>query len=104
MADIPFHPAPAACRSLALENSDMSPLFPDMTFRRILSLGSACEPAWHLRRTGRYHSKSPFDWLVTPWDSMVRVLADDGAALGSRFSTALNGTSVRCGAYDVLYR
>jgi hypothetical protein len=79
------------------------PIFPGVVFRRILSIGANCETAHQLRRTDRYQTASLFDWLVTPLDSVIAVLADDGARLATEFLSANEGTSVRCAAYDVLY-
>jgi hypothetical protein len=78
-------------------------MFAGVTFDHMISIGATCEPAWHFRRTGRYDAKAPFDWLVTPWDSLNAVLDDDGARLGTEMVAAKDGTSVRCSAYDVLY-
>ncbi|WP_237481378.1 class I SAM-dependent methyltransferase [Lichenibacterium dinghuense] len=78
------------------------PLFADVVFGPVLSLGANCEPAHHLRIQGR-HQPGLFDWLVTPLDAIEHVLADDGAKLGSAFIAVQEGRSVRCGAYDLLF-
>lgn len=74
-----------------------------MQFRHILSLGGHCEPSWHLRRCGMLQDGSPFDWLVSPLDSVVDILRDDGARLGSRFIMRADGKSTYCAQYGVLY-
>ena len=85
------------------DHIDQSPLFSGVTFAGAVSLGGDCEPAHSLRLNGRYAVHGLFDWLVTPLDSIARILADDGVALGRAFSVVHEGTSVRCGVYDVLY-
>lgn len=79
------------------------PVFPTVRFARILSLGGDCEASHGLRLNGLHETRSVFDWLVTPLDAVLAVLADDGARLGRRFVAAHNGTSVRCDDYGVLY-
>ena len=78
-------------------------LFPGVRFAHVVSLGANCEPAHHLRRTGRHTVRGLFDWLVTPLASIASILEDGGARLGRDFISAHDGTSVRCAAYDVLY-
>ncbi len=78
-------------------------LFGGKPFRHIVSLGGNCEPALQLRRTGRHQTHGPFDWLVTPLDSVAQILADDGARLATRFFAANEGTSAGCAEYGVLY-
>ena len=79
-----------------------SALFPDVVFGRTLSLGANCETAHFLRLNDR-HGRGLFDWLVTPFNAIERVLADHGAKLGTKFIAVQNGTSVRCGVYGILY-
>ncbi len=76
--------------------------FPGLVFDHVVGIGGNCETAHQLRRHGLLR-RSVFDWLVTPLDAIPRVLADDGSRLGTEFVTCHGGTSVRCGAYDVLY-
>lgn len=79
------------------------PLFPGIRFARALSLGGDCAAAHGLRVGGRHDVRGVFDWLVTPLDALAEVLTDDGARLGTRFVAVHAGTSVRCGAYGLLY-
>ncbi len=80
-----------------------SPLFPDVAFHEVLSLGADCEAANGLRLLDRHGIRGLFDWLVTPLDAVAAILADDGARLAERFVAVQNGTSARCDAYGVLY-
>ncbi|UJX45409.1 hypothetical protein D7006_12295 [Xanthobacter sp. YC-JY1] len=41
---------------------------------RIVSLGSVCEVAYQVRRLSRSERAYPFDWWVTPLDSVLKVL------------------------------
>ena len=81
----------------------LHPLFPDVAFSDILSLGADCEAANGLRLVDRHRTRGLFDWLVTPLDAIAGILADDGARLGQRFIAVQDGTSARCDAYGVLY-
>lgn len=79
------------------------PFFHGLRFVHAISLGANCETAHQLRRLGRLSLHGLFDWLVTPIDAIDPILADDGAQLARSFVSANNGTSVRCGAYGLLY-
>lgn len=71
--------------------------------RHIVSLGSTCEPANFLKENALYTLPSPFDWFITPYDSLLKILDDDGARLGTEFAVAKGGTTVLCRTYGVLY-
>lgn len=85
------------------ESTATQDLFPNVAFAHIVSLGANCEVAHQLRLNGRHSLHAPFDWLVTPLDALAHIFDEAGARLGSTFVAAKDGTSVRCGAYDVLY-
>ena len=80
-----------------------NPLFPEVAFHDVLSLGADCEAANGLRLVDRHGTRGLFDWLVTPLDAVAAILADDGARLAERFVAVQNGTSARCDAYGLLY-
>lgn len=44
---------------------------------KLVSLGSSCTPAWQIRTHLNQPEAYPFDWLVTPFDSLCRLLHDD---------------------------
>lgn len=44
------------------------------TVDRMISLGGRCEVAYQIRRATRSGTAYPFDWWVTPLDSVVKVL------------------------------
>lgn len=50
------------------------------SYNCIVSLGSSCEPAAHLRRKGLRHFAAPLDWVVSLY------LADVNRLLSNRFS------------------
>lgn len=50
------------------------------------SLGGDCQVGWQIRKFFNNPIPSPFDWLVTPFDSLLRVLDDKGA----RFSRSVS--------------
>jgi hypothetical protein len=45
-----------------------------MKFVRVISLGQACDTAFHIRRVLGQPEAYPFDWLVTPFDAVVGLL------------------------------
>jgi hypothetical protein len=44
-----------------------------------ISLGEVCQPALALRERGMRWQSFPFDWLVTPFHSLVGFIAEEGA-------------------------
>lgn len=69
----------------------------------VVSLGAACQVAEQCRRHLGAAPGGPLDWLITPFDSIDKVLADMGAGFGQRFITVGNGYSAQCVNYGVLY-
>lgn len=72
-------------------------------FDHILSLGSDCDVALQLRRTGWLQTPSVFDWLVTPWDAMMNVLEDNGKRLAQQFYLSHDGRGAACEFYNLVY-
>jgi len=72
-------------------------------FNSILSLGSHCEPSDHYRRFFGEEPSSPFDWLITPLSSLLKILEDNGNSFGLKITPALDDTSVECLHYGCLY-
>ena len=72
-------------------------------FDDIISLGSDCEVALQLRRLGLLHTPSVFDWLITPWDAMLRVIQDEGTHLCNNIYSGYNGTGAVCSGYELVY-
>ena len=54
-------------------------------FDYVISAGPRCSTAWHLRRVFGRDQAYPFDWWVTPFQSLVRMLLE-----GQCFSLQLN--------------
>ena len=69
----------------------------------IVSLGAACQVAEQCRRHLGAAPGGPLDWLITPFDSIEKVLSDMGARFGQRFITVRDGYSPQCFHYGVLY-
>lgn len=69
----------------------------------IFSLGSNCTPSLQINRHLGIKPTSPFDWLVTPFDSIIKILQTDGKLFGTSISTALNGKTAFCENYGVFY-
>lgn len=74
-----------------------------MSFDAVFSLGSSCTPAHQLRRYFQKRPSSCFDWLVTPFSSISRVFADDGASFCLDVAECFDGASVLCAHYGVMY-
>ncbi len=53
--------------------------------KRIITLGRACRPAYQARLFSRNNGletiSTPFDWVVTPYISIARILDDDFSPL-----------------------
>lgn len=71
----------------------------------IVSLGGMCEPAWNIRNTFRTEDAYPFDWLITPGDSLIRILKDDMRHVGriENLQIVSDGETVRCKHYEILH-
>ncbi len=69
----------------------------------IFSLGSNCTPSMNVHRHFQIKPKSPFDWLVTPFDSIINIFSTDGTHFGKNISTELNGNTAYCENYGVFY-
>lgn len=72
-------------------------------FTHLVSLGNDCTTAFQLR--GAFPDlflPSAFDWLVTPFDSLLRILEDDGEQFGLSLRAAA-GWNVECERYGVLH-
>ncbi len=74
-----------------------------MKFDAVFSLGANCVPAAQIRRFFGRAPQSPFDWLVTPMDSVVKIFGDDGKGLCRQLSTSFNGMAAYCESYGVHY-
>jgi len=44
----------------------------DVKYNSVLSLGSNCVVAGQIQRYFGGNPQSPFDWLVTPFDSLIK--------------------------------
>jgi len=72
-------------------------------FSSIISLGSHCEPSDHYRRFFKQEPSSPFDWMITPIPSLIKILEDDGAQFGLGITPAMDATSALCINYGCYY-
>lgn len=69
----------------------------------VVGLGAACQVAEQCRRHLGAAPGVPFDWIITPFEAIERILSDMGAGLGQRFISVRGGTSIQCANYGVLY-
>jgi hypothetical protein len=74
-----------------------------MSFEAVFSLGSNCVPAHQTRRLFGGRPSSCFDWLVTPFSALSQIFEDDGRHFGEEVIECLDGKSVMCKHYGVLY-
>jgi hypothetical protein len=72
-------------------------------FNSIISLGSHCEPSDHDRRIFKQEPSSPFDWMITPIPSLLKILEDDGKQFGLKIAPAMDSRSAQCLHYSYLY-
>ncbi|KAA1053988.1 DUF1796 family putative cysteine peptidase [Azospirillum argentinense] len=47
------------------------------TYDRIIGLGGNCQVTWQLRNFYGFETAYPFDWWITPWGSLLRLLETD---------------------------
>jgi hypothetical protein len=47
-------------------------------FNVAISLGEVCQPAGHLHASGLRRRSFPFDWLITPFEGLMRFIANEG--------------------------
>ena len=72
-------------------------------YNEIISLVSHCEPSDHYRRYFKKQPCSPFDWMITHFDSILRIFQDDGRSFGDKVSPAYEGASAMCEVYECFY-
>ena len=72
-------------------------------FEQVLSLGAWCQVTEQLKRLQLLTTHSPFDWLVTPYDSLLDVIADDGCRFALDVRPTEDRTSMSCSSYGLLY-
>ena len=73
------------------------------TYNHIISLGAWCQVAEQLRRHEVSFVSSPFDWLVTPFESLLRIIRNGGVQLCNDVAQYDGGQSAICTNYGVLY-
>ncbi len=74
-----------------------------MSISHVVSLSAWCQASFQIKNHGLPLLPSCFDWLVTPWAGMMRILETDGEELGKNFTLNETAKSVQCSSYGVLY-
>jgi hypothetical protein len=71
----------------------------------IVSLGGMCQPAWNIRNCFGTEDAYPFDWLITPGSSLLKILDDDfrDALILENLEAIQNRDTVLCRYYEVLH-
>jgi hypothetical protein len=72
-------------------------------FQIIVSLGGLCQVAYQIERRFGYKFNSPFDWIVTPMESIEKILSTDGSEFGRSIKVINNGSTAICRSYGVAY-
>jgi Putative papain-like cysteine peptidase (DUF1796) len=74
-------------------------------YDNIVSLGGACETAYHIRRHFGIKHAQVFDWWVTPTDSLISILSNNFQGLfePERMIVRDNGNTVECSHYSILH-
>ncbi len=69
----------------------------------VISLGAHCETAEQIARFFGKKTNGPFDWMITPVDSVCKILEDDGQHLGQKLVAGWQGKSIQCNYYGCVY-
>jgi hypothetical protein len=72
-------------------------------FELIISLGGLCQVAYQIEQRFGFRISSPFDWIVTPLESVAKILSDDGLRFGSAIHVDDGGRLAVCSNYGVAY-
>jgi hypothetical protein len=68
-----------------------------------ISLGRSCEPAFRLRESNRRFASYPFDWLMSPYESLYHALQDDFFRFFTELSLIHDKTAV-VDHYGLIFR
>ncbi len=76
-----------------------------MAYDKLISLGGTCTPTWQLRTFCGSDALYPFDWVLTPFASLLRVLENDFAGFADVgcFHLSWDQKSVYNSRYNVLH-
>ncbi|RAS23412.1 DUF1796 family putative cysteine peptidase [Paraburkholderia bryophila] len=78
---------------------------PDLVVDRVVSLGSNCELTANLRRYFKADRTYPFDWWITPLDSITQLLETefDGLFNPENLQVSTDGQTVICRKFNLLH-
>jgi hypothetical protein len=72
-------------------------------YDRIIGLGGTCQETWNVRHSFGFSRAYPFDWWITPGNSLVAALEDDMVDRHKLENLAIIGdNTVLCRKYDIL--
>lgn len=75
-----------------------------MNYDSVFSIGGACEVAHHIRLFTGKDSASLFDWWITPFDGLLKVVESDfEGLLAPENMVALPRRSVTCSRYGIIH-
>lgn len=74
-------------------------------YDHVISLGATCTPAWQIRHYFKQEKAFVFDWLVTPWETVLDLIGEDFRGFVSEDNVELSsdGTTVRNRRFPVLH-
>lgn len=73
-----------------------------MDFEHAISLGAWCQVSYQLRRHFPNTTASCFDWLVTPWPGLMKVMANGTDELGQSIIDNRWAKAAECTKYGIL--
>ena len=75
------------------------------TYDYVIPLGGNCETSWNIRNYFGYSHAYPFDWWITPFDSLLKILQDDFQNLlnPANIEIIRNNETVICNYYKILH-
>ena len=71
--------------------------------KTVVSLGAHCETVEQIVSYFGRATATPFDWMITPIDSVIKIIEDDGERLGTNFVTGWQGKTIQCNIYGCVY-
>jgi hypothetical protein len=71
----------------------------------IISLGGMCGPSWNVRNCFGVEEAYPFDWLITPGNSLIKLVKDkmSNMVLPQNLEIISDGQTVKCKHYEILH-
>jgi len=72
-------------------------------FELVFGLGNTCQVAYQIEKYFGFRLNSPFDWLITPFNSISKIFSDDGEFFGRNIKVEFSGQAAICNHYGIAY-